>query len=125
MSKAAGPPPGEPSGSARRVLRTGWVVFALLPVAFVGAELLGDWLLGLQGYSSGNGSVPVAVALRTGLPALLVLIAPALAGAWCGHKAARLGHPGGQPLFITGVVVAAAMVLLNLGQLLAAWVLGI
>ncbi|WP_143054890.1 hypothetical protein [Nocardioides luteus] len=125
MSGPAGPPPAEVGGSARRVLRTGWVAFALLPVAFVGAAILGDWLLSVQGYSSGEGDLPTAVVLRAGLPALLVLVAPSIAGAWCGHRAERLGHPGGRALFIVGTVVAAASVVLNLVQVIASWVLGL
>ena len=123
MSGSADPPPAEASGSARRVLRTGWVVFALLPVAFGGAALLGDWLLSGQGYSSGDEDVPTAVVLRAGLPARLVLVAPSIAGAWYGHRAERLGHPGGRALFIVGTVVAAASVFLNLVQVVASWVL--
>lgn len=123
MSEPMSPPPAEASASARRVLRTGWVVFALLPVAFVGAAILGDWLLSVQGYSSGDEELPTAVVLRAGLPALLVLVAPSIAGAWCGHRAERLGHPGGRALFIVGAVVAAASVVLNLVQVLASWVL--
>lgn len=123
MSGPAAPPPTQESASARRVLRTGWVVFALLPVAFVAAEILGDWLLSVQGYSSGDEDVPTAVGLRAGLPAVLVLITPPIAGAWCGRKAERLGHPGGRPLFIVGTVVAAASVFLNLVQVLASRIL--
>jgi len=123
MNGPAGLPPAEASGSARRVLRTGWIVFALLPVAFVGAAILGDWLLSVQGYSSGDEDLPAGVILRAGLPALLVLVAPSIAGAWCGHRAERLGHPGGRALFIVGTVVAAASVVLNLGQVLASWFL--
>lgn len=124
MSESAGsPPPAAPSAAARRILRTGWIVFALLPVAFVGAELLGDWLLSLQGYSSGDEHLPPAVVLRAGLPALLVLVAPPIAGAWYGRRAERLGHRGGRALLIAGTVVAAAFVLINLGQVLASWVL--
>lgn len=125
MSGTEGLPPAEASGAARRVLRTGWVVFALLPVAFVGAEILGDWLLSLQGYSSGDEDPPTAVVLKAGLPALLVLVAPSIAGAWCGHRAERLGHPGGRALFIVGAVVAAVSLALNLVQVLASWVLGL
>jgi len=125
MSGPAGPPAADAGASARRVLRTGWVVFALLPAAFVGAAILGDWLVSLQGYSSGDEDVPTAVTLRAGLPALLVLLAPSITGAWCGHRAERLGHPGGRALFIVGTVVAAASVFLNLVQVLASWILGL
>lgn len=125
MSGPAGSPPAEAGSSARRVLRTGWVVLALLPVAFVAAALLGDWLLSVQGYSSGDGNLPTAVVLRAGLPALLVLVAPSVVGAWCGRRAERLGHPGGRALFIVGAVVAAASLALNLVQVLASGILGL
>jgi hypothetical protein len=46
-----------------------------------------------------------------------------IAGAWCGRRAERLGHPGGRALLVTATVVAAALIFLNLVQVLASWIL--
>jgi hypothetical protein len=63
------------------------------------------------------------MALKAGLPAVLVLVTPLIAGAWCGRRAERLGHPGGRALLVTATVVAAALIFLNLVQVLASWIL--
>jgi hypothetical protein len=84
---------------------------------------LGDWLLHVQGYSSDDESLPASMALKAGLPAVLVLVTPLIAGAWCGRRAERLGHPGGRALLVTATVVAAALIFLNLVQVLASWIL--
>lgn len=104
---------------ARRLTRTGWVLFALLPLTIVGAMVLGEWLLGVQGHSGGDIDIPAAVALRAGLPSVLLLVSPLLAAAWCGRAAARAGDPRGRSLFLVGGVLALAMVALNLVQVLA------
>ena len=105
---------------ARRLLRTGWVLFALIPVTLVGAIFLGDWLLSVQGYAGGDPDLPVMVALRAGLPAVLLLVAPLVAAAWYGRLADRAGDRRGRVLALVAIVVAIAMVALNLVQVLAA-----
>lgn len=104
---------------ARRLMRTGWVLLAFLPVTLVGAMVLGEWLLGVQGHSGGESDLPAMVALRAGLPSVLLLVSPLLAAAWCGRAAARAGDARGRSLFLVGGVLAVAMVALNLVQVLA------
>jgi hypothetical protein len=43
---------------ARRSLRLAWISVAILPLALVGAMFLGDGLLTLQGYQSGDSEIP-------------------------------------------------------------------
>lgn len=104
---------------ARRLRRTGWVLLAFLPVTLVGAMVLGEWLLGVQGHSGAEADLPAAVALRAGLPAVVLLVSPLLAAAWCGRAAARAGDPRGRSLFLVAGILALAMVALNLVQVLA------
>ena len=69
---------------ARRSLRLAWISVAILPLAFVGAMFLGDGLLTLQGYQSGDSDIPAQVVLRAGIPAVrfsLLQLFPRLASA--------------------------------------------
>lgn len=104
---------------ARRLMRTGWVLLALLPLTLIGAMVLGEWLLTVQGHSGGEAALPAMVALRAGLPSVVLLVSPLLAAAWCGREAARAGDPRGRSLFLVGGILALAMVALNLLQVLA------
>jgi hypothetical protein len=100
-------------------------LFALLPVSFLAAMLLGDWLLVMAGYSSGEQNIPASVALKAGLPAVVVLVAPLVAAAWCGRRAQARGHPAGRALFLTAAIVAAESIVLNLVQVAVSWILGV
>jgi len=131
MVTSARRPPDSPAelrlgnpAEGRRALRLGWALLALLPVSFAGAMVVGDWLVTVQGYSSAEANLPPSVALRAGLPAVVVLVLPMVGAAWCGRRADRHRHPGGRALFATAAVVATASVFLNLVQVLAAWVAG-
>jgi hypothetical protein len=67
-----------PSKHADRDPRRAWVAVALLPVALVLAMVVGEGLISVLGYQSGSQEpVPVGPALLAGVPALLILIAPA------------------------------------------------
>ena len=98
---------------ARRSLRLAWISVAILPLAFVGAMILGDGLLTLQGYQSGDSEIPRGVALMAGIPAVLVLIAPTIPAIGFGLRARRLGIPAGAIPALVGLVVAAMSILLN------------
>lgn len=98
---------------ARRLLRVAWVSVALIPVSFVVAMVLGDWLLSVQGYSSGEEDLPLKAVLLAGLPALLVLLMPSIAAIWFGLRAKRRGAPQGFIPVAIGATVAAASVALN------------
>lgn len=107
------------SVAARRFLRTGWLLLALLPAALTTAAFLGSGLLaGLGWYAGLDLDMPLRVALRAGAPTLAVLVIPSVAAAWCGRRAERLGHPGGRDLYIVAAVVSAVSVVLNVALLL-------
>ena len=89
----------------------------LLPVSFVGAMVLGDWLLTSQGYQSGTEDIELGAILKAGVPAMLVLVTPTLPAAWFGLKAKKLGHPDWLAPVLAAGVIAAAAVALNLLQL--------
>lgn len=113
--------PGIPA-AARRYLRAGWLFLALLPVALTAGMFLWSGSLAEQGwYLRADLDMPLAVALRAGLPVLAVLVIPPAAAAWCGRRAERLGHPGGRGLRIIAIVVTAVSIALNLAPILIVW----
>lgn len=114
------PPVPNPGGG--RALRWAWASLCFLPVSFIGAMVLGDWLMTSQGYRSDADDIELGAVLKAGLPALLVLIAPALAAAWFGLRARKLGHPDWLAPVLTAGVIAAASLVLNLLQVVVALV---
>ena len=113
VSAAPAPVGAVNSVPARRSLRRAWISVAILPLASVGAMILGDGLLTLQGYQSGDSEIPPGVALMAGIPAVLVLIAPTIPAIGFGLRARRLGIPAGAIPALVGLVVAAMSILLN------------
>jgi len=111
------PHPPAPAPGVGRALRWAWVSLFFLPVSFIGAMVLGDWLMTSQGYQSDADDIELGAVLKAGFPALLVLIAPALAAACFGLRARKLGHPGWLAPVLTAGVIAAAALALNLLQL--------
>jgi hypothetical protein len=114
LGSAAPAPIGAVSSiRARRSLRLAWTSVAILPLAYFGAMFLGDWLLTLQGYQSGDSEIPSGVALKVGFPALLILIAPTVPAIGFGLRARRLGITAGAIPALVWLVVAAMSILLN------------
>jgi hypothetical protein len=74
---------------------------------------LGDGLLTLQGYQSGDSDIPAQVVLRAGIPAVLVLIAPTIPAIGFGLRVRQLGIPAGAIPALVGLVVAGISILLN------------
>jgi hypothetical protein len=73
-----------------RLTRRAWWAFGFLPVSFVVATLLSGWLTAAQGYDpDAEGSLPLRVTAVAGIPAALVLLAPAIAGVLLGRSAMR------------------------------------
>jgi hypothetical protein len=102
----------------RRSLHLAWASVVLIPVAFVLAMVLGDWLITIQGYETGSEeALPLGVVALAGIPALLVMIAPTVTAMVFGRRAITLGVPEGKTPLIIGAVVAAGAILLNLGGL--------
>jgi len=106
---------------ARRTLRLAWICLGMLPISFAAAMVLGDWLLSVQGYQSGDDEIPVGAVLSAGLPAVLVLVAPTLGAGWFGWRAKRLGHPNWLVPVVVATVIAAGSIALNLLQLAVAY----
>lgn len=104
--------PAAPAG--RRSLRAAWISVALIPVAFVAAFVLGEWLYSVQGYETGgDGTAPIEVVLLAGIPAVLIMIAPGVAAGWLGLRARRQGIPGGLIPAVIGILAAAFGLLTN------------
>ncbi len=89
-----------------RLARRAWWAFAFLPVSFVAATLLGGGLIALQGHDpDAEGPLPLRVIAVAGVPAALVLLAPAFAAVLLGRSALRHGEPNGRAPAIVGVVL--------------------
>jgi hypothetical protein len=109
------------SPQARRSLRLAWIWVAGIPVAFVGAMILGDWLLSMQGYSSSDERIPLAVLMRAGLPALALLVLPCVSAAWFGLRARGRGAVNGLAPVVIGATVGIASIAMNTLQLIASF----
>lgn len=108
-------PGAQGTDRARRLLHRAWWSLVLVPVAFVAAMGLGEWLLSRQGQGAGaEEPVPLGAALAAGLPAVLVLLAPAVSAIWCGLRARREGLRAGIYPAVIGIVYAAFTVLTNM-----------
>lgn len=99
---------------ATQLVRRAWWSFALFPVSFVLASLLGGVLLAAMGHDPDTETTPSwGLMLAAGVPAMIVLILPGLAAAWFGRSAHELGHPGGRTAAVAGLATAGAFVVLN------------
>jgi hypothetical protein len=104
-------------------LRAAWAGVALLPVAFVLAMLTGDALLSAQGYDSGgSGAVPLRAALLAGVPALLILVAPALLAVAYGYRGYRAGREAARVPAWIGAAVGLVALATNALQVIASLV---
>ena len=107
--------PSEPSRRGRRLLRAAWWSFGLLPISFLGATVLGGIILASIGHDPDSGTDPtvwqVAVA---GAPSLVVMVLPCVLVVWFGRRALRAGLEGGREATKAGLVVGAALVVMNL-----------
>ena len=112
-------PDDQASPRARRLLRAAWWSFALLPFSFVGATLLGNSILTAMGHDVDSETNPTwEQAIVAGIPAVIVMVIPALMAVWFGRRAIAAGHPKGHEASIAGLVVGAAMVAMNVLALL-------
>jgi hypothetical protein len=104
----------ETSANSRRVMRFAWISVGLIPVAFVVAMLIGEGLIGLQGFESGSGQTPpVAAILLAAIPAVLVAFAPAVCAIVFGFRARRHGVGVGVVPAGLGIVAVAYTVIAN------------
>jgi hypothetical protein len=99
---------------ATQLVRRAWWSLALFPVSFVAASLLGGILLAAMGHDPDSETTPPwGPTLAAGVPAMMVMILPALAAAWFGRRAQELGQPNGRAATVTGLALAGALVMLN------------
>jgi hypothetical protein len=97
----------EVSQPATNSLRHAWWALAATPLAFIAATLLGNGLLSLLGDDpDAEESIPLGHALLAGIPATLVLIAPALLAVVLGREATRHGERRGRTPAVLGSLVA-------------------
>lgn len=106
---------GDRIDDGRRALRYSWASVGLIPFSFVAAMVLGDWLVTVQGYQSGSEELlPLSVVALAGIPAMLVLIAPAISAVLFSIKAVRMGTRNGRVPGVIGATFGVGAVLLNL-----------
>lgn len=115
--------PAAGAGVGRRCLRWAWISVVLIPVGFVGGMLLGEALVSAQGFEVGSDEFPpLGVALLAGLPALVIVMAPAVLAIVLGLRARRQGASTGWIPALIGALVAAYAVLANsLPLVLGVW----
>jgi hypothetical protein len=98
--------------------RAVWWTFALYPVSFVAAFVVGEGLLSLYGYEVGDATTPpVWAVLGAGVPALLVFAVPSVLAVHFASRAARDGRPNWIGMWVS-VGVTALFVVQNLAQYL-------
>jgi len=108
---AAAPDSGR-SLPGRRLLRWAWIAVAAIPVAFMAGMVIGEGLLALQGYDSGD-PLPPGVIVSAAGPALLLILAPELAAAVLGFRARGRGEASGIIPAVIGIVAAAFTLITN------------
>lgn len=101
--------------------RAWWSLLGFVP-SFALAFLVGEGLIAALGYPTGGAEpAPWWAAVVAATPALIVLVLPAVAAAYFGRRAMRLGDARGRLPMLVGFVVAGAFVLLNGASALAIW----
>ena len=109
-------------GRGRGAARLAWWSLALFPVSFVGAFLVGEGLMSLTGHGSGEG--PVWAVAVSGIPALLVAVAPTGVTIHFARLALRLGRGEALAPVVIALTVAGGFVLLNLLAYVVGSILG-
>lgn len=77
------------------------------------AFLVGEGLVSAMGYEVGGDRPPWSVVIAAAVPALVVLVLPAIAAVHFGRQALRLGDRRARVPMTIAVVLATAFVLLN------------
>lgn len=87
---------------------------ALIPVALVVGMFVGEALLAEQGFESRSAvPLPVGATLLAAVPALLILMAPAVFASVCGFRARRHGVSSGVIPGVIGIVVVVYVFIAN------------
>jgi hypothetical protein len=91
-----------------------WVSVVAIPLAFVAAMFVGEGLLSMQGYESGGEEFPpIHATLLSAVPAIVIMIAPAISAIWSGFRARRQGVRSGLIPAVVGVAAATITILTN------------
>ncbi|MFK5632991.1 MULTISPECIES: hypothetical protein [unclassified Ornithinimicrobium] len=102
-------------------VRNAWLSMLLLPVAFVGAFVVGEGLASLLGHPVGGAErAPLWSILVASVPALLVFFVPAAVSAWFARRAAARGDRRGW--LPAGILTAVAVAFVGIN--VAAYVAG-
>jgi hypothetical protein len=110
------------SGLADAAYRRAWWSFALYPVSFVVAFLVGEGILStLTNDTSDPAFWQVLVA---GTPALIVFVIPGILSVSQGRKAVRLGREDGKVPAIVGAAIAIGFIGINVASYLVGLVIG-
>jgi Na+/melibiose symporter-like transporter len=97
------------------MLRAAWWSFGLLPISFVGASVLGGVILAAMGHDPDSETDPSFWQMAVvGIPSVVVLILPCVLVVWFGRRALAAGLEAGRDATKAGLVVGAALVVMNL-----------
>lgn len=103
-------------------VRRAWWALAVTPLALVVAMVAGDGFASALGFQEGTGELaPLPIMLVVGVPATLLLAAPAAIALVLARRAIRSGDVRGQ----APAVVAGVLLLVIIGQSLLALTLGV
>lgn len=98
-----------PTGQGDHDVRNAWLSMLLLPVAFFGAFLVGEGLIGLLGYPVGGEQPPLWAGALATVPALVVFALPAGLSSWFAARANRR-HRDRRGWVPAGILIALAVV---------------
>jgi hypothetical protein len=101
-------------------VRNAWLCLLLLPVATVGAFVVGEWLFSVLGDGAVDGRPPLWVVVAAAGPALVLNAVPAALASWFAHRAGRRGDARGW--LPAGLLIAAMVGVVALNG--AAYLLG-
>lgn len=98
---------------ASRILTRAWVSVALIPVFLILSLVVGYAGYALLGYQPESNDQPLWVDIVVGVPTLAVFLAPCLAAAVYGRRAAKAGDGRGLWPAAIGSLVGVAMTALT------------
>ena len=94
--------------------RRAWIAVACIPVGFVASMVVGEGLIAMLGYDSGDEDVPAGPVALAGGTAIVVFLIPCLVAWLLGRRAMARGEPQGSTPALVAVTIGVVFVLLNL-----------
>ena len=102
------------SAHGRRLLGLAWLSVGLIPVMFFVGMVVGDGLFALQGVEvEADQFPPIDATLAAGIPAVLIMITPAISAIVLGLRARRGGVGSGIIPAVLGVLYVAYAIIAN------------